>query len=67
MDWDKYRRTDGSIDLVAAATAVNGGQELAPAASQALSLTETLRPIISRQAAATAVAFAIAMSDKEPQ
>jgi hypothetical protein len=61
MEWDQYRRADGTIDLHRAYRETFGA--LHPKASMFLGLIETLQPINSRQAAAQALATANALAE----
>jgi hypothetical protein len=60
INWENYRRTDGSIDLLAAYSDVYGGGD-ARIRTYLTSIEEDFMPINSRQAAAIAIVTARAL------
>lgn len=64
MDWAKYRRDDGTIDLVDAFGMCYGGGNSYNDAVEYLRYVEQLQLINSRQAAAIALATAIDISNR---
>jgi hypothetical protein len=58
INWDDFRREDKSIDLVAAWSFMMGDGWNSKAVSF-LERIESLQPVVSRQAAAVAIAWAL--------
>ncbi|MCL5022128.1 MAG: hypothetical protein M1497_01950 [Nitrospirae bacterium] len=62
MDWEKFRRLNRSINLIDAWRAGNQGKIRSKAGYEFLQLVEEYQPIVSRQAAAIALAQADVIS-----
>lgn len=63
MEFEKYRRADGSIDLVSAYAAWRKIDNLQPAVIDFLQSVESIRPLFSRQAATIALATAHTLTE----
>ena len=63
INWRNYRRSDGTIDLIAAAE--DSGALISQQQLTFLDRVQLLQPINSRQAAAVAIATAIALTNME--
>lgn len=57
MNWEAHRREDGSIDLVAVFTEINGVSPNVRVTAY-LNMIQNLQPVKSRQTAAVAIAVA---------